>query len=168
MTSDSHNRHAPTTPVHPVGSGGGAPVDIAGKLAVVAIDAGHARVYAIEAEPNTAMETITAPDPSHVNHNIFHRHGNPSGAFDVDGAETTAYFKALAHALAPARGLLLVGHGKGKANFSHHFESFLEKHHRDVAAKIVANVRADIDDITDRQLLRLGEHHFHIEVPRRA
>jgi hypothetical protein len=168
MTSDSHNRHAPTTTVHPVGSGGGAPVDIAGKLAVVAIDAGHARVYAIEAEPNTAMETITAPDPSHVNHNIFHRHGNPSGAFDVDGAETTAYFKALAHALAPARGLLLVGHGKGKANFSHHFESFLEKHHRDVAAKIVANVRADIDDITDRQLLRLGEHHFHIEVPRRA
>ena len=168
MTSDSHNRHAPTTTVHPVGSGGGAPVDIAGKLAVVAIDAGHARVYAIEAEPNTAMETITAPDPSHVNHNIFHRHGNPSGAFDVDGAETTAYFKALAHALAPARGLLLVGPGKGKATFSHHFESFLEKHHRDVAAKIVANVRADIDDITDRQLLRLGEHHFHIEVPRRA
>lgn len=168
MTSDSHNRHAPTTTVHPVGSGGGAPVDIAGKLAVVAIDAGHARVYAIEAEPNTAMETITAPDPSHVNHNIFHRHGNPSGAFDVDGAETSAYFKALAHALAPARGLLLVGHGKGKANFSHHFESFLEKHHRDVAAKIVANVRADIDDITERQLLRLGEHHFHIEVPRRA
>ena len=168
MTSDSHNRHAPTTTVHPVGSGGGAPVDIAGKLAVVAIDAGHARVYAIEAEPNTAMETITAPDPSHVNHNIFHRHGNPSGAFDVDGAETSAYFKALAHALAPARGLLLVGHGKGKANFSHHFESFLEKHHRDVAAKIVANVRADIDDITDRQLLRLGVHHFHIEVPRRA
>ena len=36
------------------------------------------------------------------------------------------------------------------------------------AAKIVANVRADIDDITDRQLLRLGEHHFHIDVPRRA
>jgi hypothetical protein len=168
MTSDSHNRHAPTSTVHPVGSGGGAPIDIAGKLAVVAVDAGHARVYAIEAEPNTAMETVAAPDPAHVNHNIFHRHGNPSGAFDVDGAETNAYFKALAHALAPARGLLLVGHGKGKANFSHQFEAFLEKHHRDVAAKIVATVRADIDDISDRQLLRLGEHHFHIEVPRRA
>jgi hypothetical protein len=25
-----------------------------------------------------------------------------------------------------------------------------------------------IDAITDRQLLRLGEHHFHIDVPRRA
>jgi hypothetical protein len=37
-----------------------------------------------------------------------------------------------------------------------------------VAAKIVANVRADIDDLTDRQLLRLGEQHFHIDVPRRA
>ena len=168
MTSDSHNRHAPTTTVHPVGSNGGSPVDITGKLAVVAVDAGHARVYCVDRDAATAPETVKAPDPSHVNHNIFHRHGNPSGAFDVDGAETTAYFKALAHALAPARGLLLVGHGKGKANFSHHFESFLEKHHRDVAAKIVANVRADIDDITDRQLLRLGEHHFHIEVPRRA
>ena len=168
MTSDSHNRQAPTTTVHPVGSGGGAPVDISGKLAVVAVDAGHARVYPIDAEAATAPETVKAPDPSHVNHNIFHRHGNPSGAFDVDGAETVAYFKSLAHALAPARGLLLVGHGKGKANFSHQFESFLEKHHRDVAAKIVGNVRADIDDITDRQLLRLGEHHFHIDVPRRG
>ena len=168
MTSDSPDRHAPTTTVHPVGSTGGTPVDITDKLAVVAVDAGHARIYAIDGDAATALETIHAPDPSHVNHNIFHRHGNPSGAFDVDGPETTAYFKALAHALAHARGVLLVGHGKGKANFSHQFESFLEKHHRDVAAKIVANVRADIDDLTDRQLLRLGEQHFHIDVPRRA
>ena len=170
MTSDSGHKHAPTTTVHPVGGGSpeGVAVDLAGKLAIVAVDSGHARIYAIDAQATTAPETVIAPDPSHVNHNIFHRHGNPSGAFDVDGPETTAYFKALAHALAPARGVLLVGHGKGKANFSHQFEGFLEKHHRDVAAKVVANVRADIDDITDRQLLRLGESYFHIDVPRRA
>ena len=60
MTSDSHDRHAPTTTVHPVGSNGGTPVDITDKLAVVAVDAGHARIYAIDGDAATALEKITA------------------------------------------------------------------------------------------------------------
>ena len=142
-------------------------VNLAGKCAVVAVDFSHARIFAVDASAGASPEKVTAADPSHVNHNVFHHHGNPSGAFDVDRPETNAYLKTLSHALAPAAKILLLGHGGGKSNFSHLLESYLEKHHRDVAAKIVANVRADIDDLTDVELLRLGEVYFDTNVPKR-
>ncbi|MEI6257384.1 MAG: hypothetical protein WCQ77_12145 [Planctomycetota bacterium] len=142
-------------------------VDLTGAFVVVAADFNHARIYAVNTTANAAPEKVTAADPSHINHNIFHHHGNPSGGFDIDKPETNEYLKTLSKALAPARQILLLGHGGGKANFSHLLETYLEKHHRDLAAKIVANVRADIDDITDVELLRLGESYFGINVPKR-
>jgi len=140
-------------------------VNLTGKFAVVAVDFHNARIYAIDAATHSAPERIAAADPRHMNHNVFHRHGNPSGAFDVDRGEASDYLKKLAHALAPAEKILLLGHGKGKANASHLLESYLEKHHRNVAAKIVANVRVDIDDITNNQLLRFGEMYFGMDEP---
>jgi len=143
-------------------------VDLTGKLAVAALDFHRCRIYALDAAARSTPERVSAPDPGHLNHNLLHRHGNPSGAFEADQAEAVAYFKALAQALAPCRQLLLVGHGNGKANASHVFEGYLEKHHRDLAARIVANVRADIDDITDHQLLRLAEPYFGLHEPLRS
>ena len=104
-------------------------VNLAGKWAVVAADFNHARIYAVDPSAGTTPEKIVAPDPSHVNHNIFHHHGNPTGGFDIDRPETNEYLKALSHALVPAHRILLLGHGGGKANFSHLLESYLEKHH---------------------------------------
>ena len=143
-------------------------VNLAGKLAVAAVDFHRCRIYAIDAASRSQPQRVTAPDPGHLNHNLLHHHGNPSGAFEADHAEAVAYFKALAHALAPCQKLLLLGHGNGKSNASHVFEGYLEKHHRDLAAKIVGNVRTDIDDITDHQLLRLGEAYFGIHEPLRS
>ena len=53
-----------------------------------------------------------------------------------------------------------MGHGKGKANASHHWVTYVEKHCKDVAAKIVADVRVDIDHLTDEQVLRLAQLYF--------
>jgi hypothetical protein len=38
--------------------------------------------------------------------------------------------------------------------------TYVEKHRPDVAAKLVADVRADIDHIDDRQILRLAQVYF--------
>ena len=143
-------------------------VNLAGKWAVVAADFNHARIYAVDPSAGTTPEKIVAPDPSHVNHNIFHHHGNPTGGFDIDRPETNEYLKALSHALVPAHRILLLGHGGGKANFSHLLESYLEKHHHDVASRIVANVRADIDDLTDAEMVRIGETYFGMDEPKRG
>ena len=143
-------------------------VNLAGKCAVVVADFNHARIYAVDSSAVTAPEKVVAPDPRGVNHNIFHHHGNPAGGFDIDRPETLEYLKTISHALVPADRILLLGHGGGKANFSHMLESYLEKHHRDVAGRIVANVRADIDDLTDAEVVRIGETYFNIAEPKRS
>ena len=38
--------------------------------------------------------------------------------------------------------------------------SYVEKHRPDVAAKLVADVRIDIDHIDERQVLRLAQRYF--------
>jgi len=153
---------------HDSNAEGQALVSVAGKCAVVVADFNHARIYAVDSSAVTAPEKVVAPDPRGVNHNIFHHHGNPAGGFDIDRPETLEYLKTISHALVPADRILLLGHGGGKANFSHMLESYLEKHHRDVAGRIVANVRADIDDLTDAEVVRIGETYFNIAEPKRS
>ena len=68
--------------------------------------------------------------------------------------------------LSPAGAILVFGHGKGKGNASHHWITYVESHHRDVAAKLVADVRLDIDHVDEEQVLRLAQIYFG-EEPRR-
>jgi hypothetical protein len=55
---------------------------------------------------------------------------------------------------------LLLGHGKGHANATHQWVAYAENHRRDVAAKVVADVRVDLDHLDDDQLLRLAQYYF--------
>jgi hypothetical protein len=38
--------------------------------------------------------------------------------------------------------------------------AYVEKHRKDVAAKMVADVRVDIDHLDDTQVLRLAQYYF--------
>ena len=130
-------------------------VDLNGKLAIAAVDFHATRIYAIDAAPESAPERIGAFDPKGFRHNVYHRDGNPDGTYENDNP---VYWRTIGHALQRAEAVLLLGHGKGKANASHHLASYIEKHRRDIAARILGEIRADIDDLTDEQLLRLGQH----------
>lgn len=140
-------------------------LDLAGKRAVVAIDYRRARVYATDTPAGERPEAVEAKDPWHLNHNLYHRDGNVDGTYDIDRIDTDDFFATLAHQLAPAAEVLLLGHGTGKSNASHLFYHYLERHYSDVAAKVVADIRLDIDDITDAQLKRLGELYFGADQP---
>lgn len=140
-------------------------VDVSGKRAVAAVDFHHARIYAVDAPSRSLPEKVTAADPWNLNHNVYHRAGNVDGTYDIDRIDTDDFFKTLAIALRPAAEVLLLGHGTGKANASHLLYQYLERHYSDVAAKVVADVRVDIDDITNDQLLRLGEMYFGADEP---
>jgi len=132
-------------------------IDLNGKLAIAAVDFHTTRIYAIDMDPKSRPETVGASDPKGFRHNVYHRDGNPDGTYEDDNP---VYWRTIGHALQRAEAVLLLGHGKGKSNASHHLVSYLEKHESDVAAKIVADIRVDIDDITDEQLLRLGQQYF--------
>ncbi len=142
-------------------------ISLKGKRAVIAIDFNHARIYAIDAPTHSRPDAVHAKDPWNLNHNLYHRDGNPDGHYDIDLIDTDDFFRTVAHEISGADEILLLGHGKGKSNASHIFEAYLRKHYSDVAEKIVADVRCDIDDITNNQILRLGELYFGDDEPKR-
>ncbi len=135
-------------------------IDLSGKVAIAAVDFHSTRIYALDSPDHSAPERVVADDPRKRFHNVYHHHGNVDGTYLDD---SDVYWHTLAEALIPAAARGLLGHGTGKANASHHLVTYLEKHRRDVADRIVADVRADIDDLTDEQVLRLGQHIMGID-----
>jgi hypothetical protein len=136
---------------------------VQGKRVVAAIDFRLTRIYATDASPHQKPEHIVAADPRGHFHEIHHRAGNPDGTYESDSPE---YWQAITESLEPAGEILVLGHGKGKANASHEWVSYVEKHRKDVAAKLVADVRVDIDDLDDAQVLRLAQTFFGTEPKR--
>ncbi len=139
------------------------PEIICGKNVVAVISFRDAYIYATDAEPGERPERVVAPDEAGRFHKVHHKAGNPSGTYEDD---SPAYWKEIAEELAPAGAILVFGHGGGKANASHHWITYVEKHRRDVAEKLVADVRIDIDHIDQEQVLRLAQIYFG-ESPRR-
>jgi hypothetical protein len=131
--------------------------EIRGKNVVAAIDFHEAVIYVTDAAPGQRPEHLVATDPRGHFHQVRHHAGNPSGTYEDD---SPAYWRELSDALAPAGAILLLGHGKGKANASHHWVAYVEQHHQDVAAKVVAEVRVDIDHLEKEQVLGLAQYYF--------
>jgi hypothetical protein len=128
-----------------------------GKSVVAAIDFHETTIYPTDALPGQRPERIVVDDPHGRLHKVHHRAGNPEGAYEDD---SPSYWQEVTDALAPAGAILLMGHGGGKANASHHWVAFVEKHRKDVAAKVVADLRVDIDHLDDAQVLRLAQYYF--------
>ena len=138
-------------------------IDLTGRTAIAAVDFHSTRIYALDSADHSTPEHVQADDPRKRFHNVYHHHGNVDGKYLDD---SDVYWHTLTEALAPAEVIILLGHGSGKANASHHLVSYMEHHRRDVAAKVLADVRADIDDLTDEQVLRLGQHIWGIDPKR--
>lgn len=134
-----------------------------GKQVVAAIDFHHTLIYATDAVPGQRPTQLLPADPRGYFHKVSHRSGNPGGTYEDDSAE---YWQEVANALAPAAAILLMGHGQGKANAAQHFVAYAEKNRKDIAGRVVADVRSDIDDLTSEQVLRLAQEYFVVAPPR--
>ena len=129
-------------------------VALDGRLAVAAVDFNSTRVYAVDTESMSRPERVTADDPRGLSRNVYHRHGNPDGTYEDDSDE---YWRGLAHHLERADGIVLLGHGKGKASAAQHLVAWMTRHASATAATVVAVLHVDVDDLTDEQVLRLGQ-----------
>ncbi|HUO72949.1 MAG TPA: hypothetical protein VMU39_19435 [Solirubrobacteraceae bacterium] len=136
---------------------------VRGKNVVAVIDFHQTSIFPTDAPPGELPEHVVPTDPHGHFHKVHHRAGNPEGIYEADSPE---YWQEITEALVPAGAILLLGHGKGKANASHHWIAWVEKHRRDVAAKVVADVRVDIDHLDDEQVLRLAQYYFAGPAPR--
>ena len=134
-----------------------------GKAVIAAIDFHHTLLYATDATPGQRPAQLVAEDPRGYFRKLSHDAGNPGGIYEDDSTE---YWQAISDAVAPSGVILLLGHGQGRANASHHWVAYVEKHRRDIAAKIVAEVRVDIEALTSEQVLRLAQQYLGSEPPR--
>jgi hypothetical protein len=130
---------------------------VRGKNVVAVIDFRETIIYLTDAAPGRRPERLVASDPRGRFHQVHHQAGNPSGTYEDD---SQAYWQELTDALSRAGAILLLGHGNGKANATHHWVAYIEKHRKDVAAKVVADVRVDIDHLEKQQVLGLAQYYF--------
>jgi hypothetical protein len=120
---------------------------------LVAVDHHTARVFTIEGSGDSAR-TLRPYDPHHFLHHLTHRQER-----ELRGqreAEEPSYYSQVAAALAPARRIVLVGHGTGHSNAAAHLQELLRAHHPEVFQRIVATEAVDLSATTEPQLLALA------------
>jgi hypothetical protein len=134
--------------------------DLAAPSVLVAVDHHGAKIYHIDVSPADASEHLIRPyDPHHFLHHMKHK--DQSRERGQKPAEDTGFYVRIAEALANSGHIVVVGHGKGDSNAAHHLTEYLREHHRDIAARIVADISADLSSLTDGQLLALGTGALH-------
>ncbi len=125
---------------------------------VVAAIAFHSTtIFAIDASPGAEHERVQAADPLGRFHKVRHQAGNPDGTYEDDSPE---YWRELTEALAPAAAILVLGHGQGKANAARHWVEYAEQHDPAVAARVVADLRVDLENLDDEQVVALAREYF--------
>ena len=134
-----------------------------GNFVVVALTTREAKVWATGVKPGAKPEMIMAADP-----HAEHRHVRTGQADHMHHRriDDAVFYGAIADAVAGAGSILLMGHGKGKANAMLSFVQFLERKRPDVARLVEGAVDHDLEAMTDAQVLAAARewHSHHVSV----
>ena len=124
--------------------------DVNNKFVVVTLTKDEAKVWATGLERSSKPEKISAIDNNRHHHKLRQelRHKGPG----LD-PESKVFFEKLSEVIKPASELLFLGHGEGKADAVHNFQSYLKEKHQDLAKKIVGVIEADVSHMTEPQVL---------------
>ena len=117
---------------------------------LLTVDHHEARLFAIEGTSAHAR-TLRPYDPHHFLHHLTHRQER-----ELRGQrepEESSYYAQIAAALAPARRIVVLGHGTGHSNAAAHLQELLRAKHPDIARRVVATKAVDLSAITEPQLL---------------
>lgn len=117
---------------------------------MVILDRAEARVYPITPTGHAKAALAT----HHLTHDI-----DPA-QHDADREETypadVAFFKAIASALGPMGGVVLISHGTGQSNEAGHFITYLDHHDLPLRGRVMANLTADLSHNSMAQCLDLA------------
>jgi hypothetical protein len=117
---------------------------------LLTVDHHEARLFAIEGTSSHAR-TLRPYDPHHFLHHLTHRQER-----ELRGQrepEESSYYAQIAAALAPARRIVVLGHGTGHSNAAAHLQELLRAKHPDIARRVVATKAVDLSAATEPQLL---------------
>jgi len=123
----------------------------------VAITRDEARVWATGVASGTKPESVRAPNEMERHHHVReaqHHHGH-----DTD-RQNPAFYESITAAVDGASAILLIGHGKGKANEMLRLTQYWERKHPSIAEKVVGAVDSDLDALSENQILALVRDWF--------
>jgi hypothetical protein len=135
-------------------------MDLNHKLVVAVITRNETKIWATDAQKGEEPNIVNPlPEGHHHVREAQHNGGHDSHTQDKK------YYEEISKALTPADEILLIGHGKGKGNAVLQFVQHVERHHHDVAKKIVGSIDENIVAMTDGELLAAArnwfKHHNH-------
>lgn len=134
-----------------------------GNFVVVALTTRDAKVWTTGVAPGTKPETIKAADPHADQRHVRAAQANHMHHKKFDDPE---FFGAVADAIDGAGSVLLMGHGKGKANAMLSFVQYLERKRPEIARKVDGAVDHDLEAMTDGQVLAAARewHDHHVSM----
>lgn len=122
---------------------------------IVVIDHAGAKVFKLgtgdEGEPMTSTDHTPVRRLVHQIEREDHDRDR-----DETFPEDTRFFDQVAVALGRQGKIVLIGHGKGQSNEAHQLNNYLLAHQKDVHARIVATLVADLKHLVAGELLKLG------------
>ena len=127
------------------------------RLVVVAITQHQARVWLSGIDLESIPTKIDAPDPKARHHHV--REAQHHGGHDVDHSDAS-YFEEIAKSVASAKQILIVGHGKGKADSAAEFMQHLKRKHPETASKVSGSLEANLPAMSEPEILGLARHWF--------
>jgi hypothetical protein len=127
------------------------------EFVAVAITREEARVWTATDVPGTKPEKLVAPTD-------WQRHRHPRKSMDRPEREaehdTRIFYESVTQAVESSTQILLVGHGRGKANEMLKLIQYWERKHPEVARKVVGAVDSDLESLSDNEILALVHHWY--------
>ena len=122
---------------------------------LVVIDHHAARVFQDGNLGRPQSEVAIKPyDPHHFHHHLIHR---KEAHYEGDRVpEETSFYGEIAEVLAPAKEIILIGHGVGKSSAVDVLIDYLKKHHSDIAERVKATKIEDLSALTEPQIEALA------------
>ncbi len=97
-------------------------------------------------------------DPHHFHHHLVHRKEAHYQGERVP--EDPSFYADICTTLAPARAIVLIGHGSGKSSAVDVLRDYLEKHHSELARRVVAIETADLSSLTKSEAEAIARRHL--------
>lgn len=124
---------------------------------VVAITQNEARVWAAGLDKNAKPDKIHAPGTERLHHHLREPRHHLS---HEQSRHDDAYYDAIAHAVQGAKEVLIIGHGKGKANHMLRLVQYWERKHPAIARTVVGSMDSDLPSMTENQILAASREWF--------
>ncbi len=124
---------------------------------VVAVTQNEARVWTAGLDKSSKPENVHAPEHEgrhhhqrQARHHLSHAHGS----------QDDAYYDDIAAAVADAKEVLIIGHGKGKASHMLRLVQYWERKHPEIAHRVVGSIDSDLPSMTENQILAASREWF--------